>query len=86
MSWAVTEQFLESQPGSGASFTVTGGFLDAATSVFKEARKNFAFDFLSNKDKQNFKNHQHIKKNYLSRDTVPYKGAPTNLLKSEIKA
>jgi hypothetical protein len=30
-----TEQFLESQPGSGASFTVTGGYLNAATSSLK---------------------------------------------------
>ncbi len=53
-------QFLESHPGSGASFTVTGGFLNAATSslkritgsVFKEASKNLAFDFLRNKDKK----------------------------------
>jgi hypothetical protein len=86
IAWAVYGTIFRITASSGASFTVTGGFLDAATSVFKEARKNFAFDFLSNKDKQNFKNHQHIKKNYLSRDTVPYKGAPTNLLKSEIKA
>ncbi len=28
-----TEQFSELQPGSGASFIVTGGFLNAATSI-----------------------------------------------------
>jgi hypothetical protein len=64
-----TEQFSESQAGSGASFTVTGRFLNAATSslkrvigrtfkiskCFKEASKNLGFDFLSNKDKTKFK-------------------------------
>ncbi len=73
-----TEQFLESQSGSGASFTVNGGFLNAATSfwtrllvgflnlisVFKEANKNLAFDFVSNKDLQNFKNHKRIYRKY----------------------
>jgi hypothetical protein len=29
------EQFLESQPGSGASFSVTGGFLNVATRSLK---------------------------------------------------
>jgi hypothetical protein len=29
------EQFSELQPGVGASFTVTGGFLNAATSSLK---------------------------------------------------
>ncbi len=76
-----TQQFLESQPGYRASFTVTGGFLNAVTrslkkvtgrifkyylvSVFKEAIKNLAFGFLSNKDEQNFKNHKRIYRNYL---------------------
>jgi hypothetical protein len=57
-----------SQPGCGASFTVTGGFLNAATSsskgvtgrilkistvtVFKEASNNLSFDFLLYEDKQ----------------------------------
>jgi hypothetical protein len=35
MSWAVYGTILESQPGSGASFTVTDGFLNAATSSLK---------------------------------------------------
>jgi hypothetical protein len=52
------KQFSESQPGSGASFTLTGGFLIAARfligflkllSVFKEASKNVV---CSNKDTQ----------------------------------
>ncbi len=30
-----TEQFSDSKPGSGASFTVTGGFLKTATSSLK---------------------------------------------------
>jgi hypothetical protein len=55
-----TEQFSESQLGSGASFKVIGRFLNAATSslkratgrilkisVFKEERKNLAFDYRS---------------------------------------
>jgi hypothetical protein len=59
-------KFSDSQPGSRASFTVTWGFLNAATSslnrvtgrilklvsVFKEASKILAFDFHSNKDKK----------------------------------
>jgi hypothetical protein len=31
-----TENFFESQPGSEESFTVTGGFLHAATTVVSE--------------------------------------------------
>jgi hypothetical protein len=56
MSERFMEQILESQPGSGASLMITGGFMNAATSslkrvtgrilklvsVFKEANKNFA--------------------------------------------
>jgi hypothetical protein len=73
MSWAAYGTM-----GSGASFTVTGGFLNTATSslnrvtgrilkistvsVFKEASKNFAFYFLCNKDKKNYKPPTHIQK------------------------
>ncbi len=56
-----TEQFSESQPDSGESYSGTGGFRNAETrswwwrlegflklvSVFKEASKNLPFDFLS---------------------------------------
>jgi hypothetical protein len=61
MSWAVYGTIFRITTGYGASFTVTGGFLNAATitlkrdgrifklaSVFKEARKNLAFDYLGN--------------------------------------
>jgi UDP-N-acetylmuramyl pentapeptide synthase len=41
---------------------VTGSRLK--TSVFKEASKNLAFDFLINKDKQNFNNHLRIYRKY----------------------
>ena len=58
-----TEQFSESHPGYGASFTITGGFLNAETSslkrltgrifkiskCFKEATQDFIFHFLHNK-------------------------------------
>jgi hypothetical protein len=38
MSWVVYgTTFLESQPGSGASFAVTGGFPNAPTSSLKRA-------------------------------------------------
>jgi len=73
-----TEQFLESQPGSGASFTVTGGFLNAATmslkkvtgrifknylvSVFKEARKTCHLITLAIKPKKILKSPAHILK------------------------
>jgi hypothetical protein len=30
------EQFLESQPGSGASFTLTGGFSELRNMLFEE--------------------------------------------------
>jgi hypothetical protein len=35
MSWAVYGTILESQPGSVARFTGTGGFLNASTSSLK---------------------------------------------------
>jgi hypothetical protein len=64
-----TEQFSESHPGHEASFTVTGEFLNAATSslkrvtgrilklvsVFKEASQDFIFHFLHNKAAKNLK-------------------------------
>jgi hypothetical protein len=62
LSRRFTEQFSESHPGYGASFTVKGGFLNAATSslkrvtgnifkisVFKEASQYFIFHFLHRK-------------------------------------
>jgi hypothetical protein len=57
--WAVYgTKFRITAGGSGSSFTVTGGFLNAATITlkrvigrilvfFKEARKNLAFDYFS---------------------------------------
>jgi hypothetical protein len=68
----VTEQFLESQSGSGAIFALTGGFLNPATSslkrgllegffkLFKAACINLAYNFLSNKAKNILLNHQLI--------------------------
>jgi hypothetical protein len=54
MSWSVYGTIFRIPAGSGASFTVTGGFLNwgvtgglkKLVSVFKEASKNLAFDFL----------------------------------------
>jgi hypothetical protein len=61
-----TEQFLESQPGSGASFSVTVGFLNVATrslkkvtgrifkisNCFKRSKKTWHFIILAIKKKK----------------------------------
>ncbi len=73
-----TEQFSESHQGYGASFTVTGGILNAATSslkrviraifkfgsVFNEASQDFIFHFLYNKAAKEFKTHRRLFRKY----------------------
>ncbi len=95
MSWAVfnfqnhrrvQEQVLQSEAGFWMSQkALWRGLLEGLSklvSVFKEASKNLAFDFLNNKDKTKFKNHQRIyrkywfnlighQKEYSSHDIVP---------------
>jgi hypothetical protein len=86
IAWAVYGTIFRITASSGASFTVTGGFLDAATSVFKEARKTLHLIFLAIKTNKILKTTNTSQKNIYRVTQSLKKGAPINLFKIRDKS